>query len=97
MASTLIATKSQRQLVDEAMDAYVDWREECIALSDAYGRWTAARPAEAALAFRGYVAALDREERASEVYAGVIGRVGALVATDDEPAAAAVAAWAGQR
>lgn len=80
MVSTPIATRSQRrQLVDEAMDAYIDWREECIGVSDAYARWSAAGPADAALAFRGYVGALDREEQASDVYAGSIRRAGDLV------------------
>jgi hypothetical protein len=88
MASiSLAATSRLRPLVDAAMDAYLDWREECFAVSDAYGWWTAADPADAALAFRGYVAALDREERASEVYADLILRVGDLVPTDGEPAA----------
>src|SRR4051794_3292517 len=63
LASIPITTSSQRrQLVDEAMDAYIDWREECIEVSDAYALWSAAGPADAVLAFRGYAAALDREE-----------------------------------
>jgi hypothetical protein len=69
------------------MDAYLDWREECFAVSDAYGWWAAAGPADAGLAFRGYVAALDREERASEVYADLILRVGDVIPADGEPAA----------
>jgi hypothetical protein len=98
MASIPIgATSPHRPLVDEAMDAYLDWRDECGAVSDAYGWWTDADPADAALAFRGYVAALDREERASEVYAGLILRVGDLVATDGEPAAGLAASPAAER
>jgi anti-sigma-K factor RskA len=68
-------------MVDEAMEAYVEWREECIRVWDADQGWRSAVSADAALAFPAYVAALDREERASEVYAGVIGRLERLLAT----------------
>jgi hypothetical protein len=67
-------------MVDETIDAYVDWREECTHVWDAHRRWLSAVGADAALAFRAYLAALDREERASEVYAEWIGRLGHLVA-----------------
>jgi hypothetical protein len=62
-------------MIDEAMDAYVEWREECARVWDAYHRWLSAVRADAALAFPAYLAALDREERASEVYAGLISRL----------------------
>jgi hypothetical protein len=62
-------------MIDEAMDAYVEWREECARVWDAYHRWLSAVRADAALAFPAYLAALDREERASEVYASLIGRL----------------------
>src|ERR1700758_946898 len=58
----------QELLVNEAIDAYVDWRHECRAVRDAYRRWTSASAADAGLAFEGYLAALRREERAAEVY-----------------------------
>ena len=38
------------RLVDEAVDAYVDWREECLVVWDAYGRWTGAPTVDARLA-----------------------------------------------
>jgi hypothetical protein len=66
-------------MVDETIDAYVDWREECTHVWEAYRRWESAVGADAALAFRAYGAALDREARASEVYADLIGRLGPLV------------------
>jgi hypothetical protein len=82
-----------RRMVDDAIDAYVDWREECTHVWEAHRRWQSSGGRDAALAFRAYVAALDREERASEVYADLIGRVGHLVAgalprvlADREPA-----------
>jgi predicted ABC-type transport system involved in lysophospholipase L1 biosynthesis ATPase subunit len=67
---------SQRgRMTDEAMEAYVEWREECARVWDAYDRWLGAVRADAALAFPAYLAALDREERASEVYAGLVSRL----------------------
>ena len=54
---------------DEAMDAYVDWREERAGVWDAYARWESAGHGDAPFAFSAYLAALDREERASCVYA----------------------------
>jgi hypothetical protein len=62
-------------LVDDAIDAYVDWREECLFVWDAYVRWSEARQADGALAFAAYAAALDREERACAWYAGRLGRL----------------------
>ena len=68
-----------KRLVDEALDAYIDWREECTSVWDAYARWTSAPLADCPLAFSAYRAALDREECAAQVYAehhnaGVRGR-----------------------
>jgi hypothetical protein len=72
-----IESRPQRQRrVHAAMDAYVRWRDECNAVWDAYGRWKAAAETDAASAFQIYAAALDREEHASEVYAGLIQRAG---------------------
>jgi hypothetical protein len=62
-------------MVDEAIDAYVDWREECTRVSDAYDYWLGAVRADTALSFWAYMAALDREQRASEIYAERIGRL----------------------
>lgn len=72
-------SSQRRRMVDDAMDAYVEWREECARVWDAYQRWLGAVRADAALAFPAYVAALDREELASEVYAGLISRLDHLV------------------
>jgi hypothetical protein len=63
-----------KQLVDEAMDAYVDWREECAELRNAYERWARAPRIDAAGAFSAYRAALDREECASHAYADLLAR-----------------------
>jgi hypothetical protein len=62
------------RLVQAAMDAYLRWRDECDALSDAQSRWSVAEGADAALAFHAYSIALDREEHAAELYAGLLAR-----------------------
>jgi hypothetical protein len=61
--------------VDDAIDAYVDWREECQWVQSFYARWASSDCDEADRAFSAYLAALDREERASRVYAECIARV----------------------
>ena len=90
MTSIPIETGKQ-VLVDDAIRAYVDWREECRAVWDAYQGWGAAGATDAALAFAVYTAALDREQQASDVYADMIRRVGDSVTADREPGAALAA------
>lgn len=63
------------ELVDELMDAYVEWRQECIAVHKSYERWSSVPSDERRLAFAAYRAALDREELASSVYADRTSRV----------------------
>jgi hypothetical protein len=62
------------QLVDRALDAYIDWREECAEVWSAYERWVRAPEIDDAGAFAAYRAALDREECASHAYAGLLAR-----------------------
>ncbi|MFZ0971302.1 MAG: hypothetical protein WAN22_03690 [Solirubrobacteraceae bacterium] len=71
--------RRRRDTRDLAVDAYVAWREECVAVRTAYLAWRRARAAEAALAFDAYEAALDREEVAAEAYRALMRRVGHLV------------------
>jgi hypothetical protein len=63
---------AEKRLVDGMTDAYVDWREERAAVWLAYDGWTCAPMADAAGAFAVYRAALDREERAAEVYGRLV-------------------------
>jgi hypothetical protein len=71
---TKTALQQQRTL-DDAVWAYVDWRNGCTAVWYAYRRWAKASTADAALAFGAYTAALDREESAAKVYAELMRRV----------------------
>ena len=60
---------------DALIDLYVDWREECAAVHSTYERWRRAPKHDIAAAFAAYSAALDREERAGNVYAALARRV----------------------
>jgi hypothetical protein len=76
-ATTLGDDMSQgihHSLIDDVMDAYIAWREESAAVESAYLRWKSALSLDAACAHAAYVAALDREERASTDYAEVLRR-----------------------
>jgi acetoin utilization deacetylase AcuC-like enzyme len=72
-----VTRQTHEQLLDEVVDAYVDWREESTEVWDAYERWSRAPAADAPLAFSAYCAAVDREERASYVYAELMTRAAA--------------------
>ena len=67
-----LSNLAEKRLADDMTNAYVDWREERAAVSLAYDAWTSAPTADAAVAFAVYRAALDREERAAEVYGGLV-------------------------
>jgi hypothetical protein len=62
-------------LNDDLMDLYVEWRQECIVVRNAHVRWSSSPVAEQESAFAAYRAALDREERATAVYADRLQRI----------------------
>jgi hypothetical protein len=72
-----------KQLVDEAIEAYVAWREACVWLNDAYLAWSRQRGANADVTFGGYSAALDHEERTATCYASVLERVSDVLGRRD--------------
>jgi hypothetical protein len=63
------------RLLDEAIDRYVAWREECYLVEEAYERWTHSCGGDAARAFAQYQAALDREGQIAAVYCSLMARV----------------------
>jgi hypothetical protein len=67
---------SKKRLLDRLIDAYVSWREACLRVNDAYASWANGPGAGATSEFGRYMAALDQEERAAEVYAGLLQRAG---------------------
>ena len=69
------------ELVGEAVDAYLDWRDECEAVWAASDLWACAAATDARTAASAYLTALDREEHAANVYAHAITRI--APASDD--------------
>ena len=61
---------------DLAVNAYVAWRHECVAVWDAYLTWKHAHAVYEPQAFGAYEAALEREEMAASAYAELTRRVG---------------------
>jgi hypothetical protein len=76
----------RKRLVDKLVDAYVDWRETCARVDDAYRSWASETRARDGVGFGLYMAALDAEEQAAEIYAGVVRRADKLP-WSEEPAA----------
>lgn len=62
----------QQTIVDEAVEAYVLWRESCAAVWLAYSRWATAPADDAKWCHRAYEAALDREGAAAAAYARLV-------------------------
>jgi hypothetical protein len=77
---------NHKRVVDKLVDAYVTWREACLRVSDAYGSWAGETGPGAMSAFGWYMAALDQEEQAAEVYAGLVRRAGQLSLGKRNPA-----------
>jgi hypothetical protein len=69
-------------VIDDLIDAYVDWGEESVEVEYAYRRWSVTQSPDAALAFAAYAAALDREELASIRYARLVRRAFVLLDRD---------------
>ena len=63
------------RVVDQLLGLHGDWRARCDEVRSAYERFNAAGPADRALAFAAYQAALDREESACDAYAAQTRRV----------------------
>jgi hypothetical protein len=62
-------------LEDEFVACYASWRMESTSVRLAYEHWKDAEPSGESAAHAAYVAALDREERAADVYRDCARRV----------------------
>jgi hypothetical protein len=87
-----LSTEIRSELIDELMDRYIDWREECLAVQAAYEHWATGLEEERESAFGGYQAALDREEQASAIFAE---RIDSINDEQREPASAPPAVLGG--
>jgi hypothetical protein len=64
----------RRADIDDVVAAYSAWRRESAGVRAAYGRWARAAMSDAHFAFAAYRVALDREERAADIYARLLPR-----------------------
>jgi hypothetical protein len=75
IGQTEVDTAAGARLVDEMIERYVGWREECEAVRAAYQSWSSETGPERVLWFAAVNAALDREECAARLYAACITRL----------------------
>jgi hypothetical protein len=74
---------SRKRLIDKLVEAYVDWREACVRVDDAYRACARETGPWGAVAFGLYVATLDAEEQAADAYAGLVRRAAKLPWTQE--------------
>jgi hypothetical protein len=74
MRRFMMNTVTRERLVDDLVEAYVDWRETCTRVNGAYRSWASETGCGSRVTFALYMAALDEEERAAKVYAGLVRR-----------------------
>lgn len=79
-------TLRRKRLVDKLVESYVDWREACARVNDAYRSWVRETSSAGRVAFGLYMAALDAEEQAAEIYAGLVQRAEKLSWSEKTPA-----------
>lgn len=78
-------TLRRERLVDELVEAYIDWRETCARVNDAYRSWTGETGPRGRATFELYTAALDAEQRAAEEYARLVRRADEMPWSEDPP------------
>lgn len=78
-------TLRRERLVDELVEAYVEWRETCARVNDAHRSWASETGPGGRFAFELCMAALDEEEQAAEVYAGLVRRADKLSWSERPP------------
>lgn len=74
---------SRKRLVDTLVEAYVGWREACARVEDTYRDWAIEPGSRDQIGFELYMAALDAEEHAAEIYGRLARRAGQLHRNDD--------------
>jgi hypothetical protein len=70
-----VSSPYERLLIDDALLAYIEWREQCAAVWECHRHGQRTSGEEAARAYGAYRAALDREEAAAAVYAKQLARL----------------------
>ena len=78
-------TLRRERLVDELVEAYVDWRGACARVDDAYRSWASETGSCSRVASELYMLALDAEQQAAEVYARLVRRADKLSWSERPP------------
>jgi hypothetical protein len=78
-STTRTSSASLERAMDDALLAYVDWREESAAVWHAYAGWENRAAEDKVWAYAAYLAALDREEAAANDYRRLVELVGLLL------------------
>ena len=86
----IMNTLSRKPLIDQVIEAYVDWREACLQVNDRYRSWASETGPNGRDRFGRYVAALDAEGQAAAGYAEVVGRARTYIAALEAAEQAAV-------
>jgi hypothetical protein len=68
IGDALGARRRRKSTIDNLVNEYVRWREECLMVHRAYDFWLVAPSSERSLAHAAYLAALDREDEAAAHY-----------------------------
>jgi hypothetical protein len=80
-----VNTLRRERLADQLVAAYVEWRETCARVRDTYRSWASDTSPADRIAFGLYMAALDAEEQAAEIYAGLVQRFDKLPRREHSP------------
>jgi hypothetical protein len=80
-----VNTLRRERLADQLLAAYVEWRSTCARVSDTYRSWAIDTSPADRIAFGLYMAALDAEEQAAEVYARLVRRFDKLPRREHPP------------
>jgi hypothetical protein len=86
MRRHMMDTLRRERLVDELLEAYVDWRETCARVDDAYRSWANEAARGDRVAFALYTAALDAEEQAAKIYAEFVRDADEVPWSEEPPA-----------
>jgi len=85
MRRSMMNRLTRERLVDELVQAYVDWREACVRVDDTYRSWASEMTPGDRVTFGLYVAALGEEEQAADSYAGLVRRAETMPWSKDPP------------
>ena len=75
----------KERLVDELAEAYIDWRETCVRVNDAYRSYAGETGPHRQAALALYTTALDTEQQAAEVYAALVNRAHEIPPSENPP------------